>query len=437
MRILLIGSGGREHALAWQLRKNPKVTLLSAPGSTALSELGETKPIAVDDIEGLTALAREMRPDLTVIGPELPLVLGLADSLRSQGLAVFGPSSEAAKIEGSKVFAKDFMIRHNLPTANYAVFYDPAEAKNYIKDASYPIVLKADGLASGKGVFICGNLEKARAALAELAKMEAASRIIVEEYLAGEELSFFVLTDGQTLIPLPSTQDHKAIFDNDRGPNTGGMGAYSPAPLCTPKLEKIIMETIMEPAVAGLAAEGTPFQGLLYAGLMISLSGPKLLEFNARFGDPETQALMPLFKGDLAKTLLAAANGTLHEIDLSWDKRSAVCVVMSSKGYPGPYATGETITGLEEAKAMDDVVVFEAGVTKLPRKVSQGGKDSWVETSLTSGGRVLGVTGCGNSLNQAIDKAYKAVSAIHFEGAHYRSDIGAKAINQGPLYDLE
>jgi phosphoribosylamine--glycine ligase len=329
------------------------------------------------------------------------------------------------------------MIRHNLPTASYAVFYDPSEAKAYIKDTSYPIVLKADGLAQGKGVFVCGNLEKAKAALVELSKMEAANRIIVEEYLAGEELSFFAITDGKTILPLPSSQDHKAIFDNDRGPNTGGMGAYAPAPLCTPKLEKIIMETIMKPTIEGMAAEGVPFQGLLYAGLMISLSGPKLLEFNARFGDPETQALMPLFKGDLAKTLLAAANGTLHEITLDWDNRSAVCVVMSSKGYPGPYATGDVITGLAEAGNMPGVSVFEAGVTKELRKVHQDGGENWIDTNVTSGGRVLGVTGVGDSLHDAIEKAYKAVGVIKYEGAHFRSDIGAKAINQGPLYDPE
>ncbi|MDR1676910.1 MAG: phosphoribosylamine--glycine ligase [Deltaproteobacteria bacterium] len=437
MRILLIGSGGREHALAWQLRKNPKVTLMSAPGNSALAELGEVKQIPVDDIKGLTALAKEMQPDLTVIGPELPLVLGLADSLRNLGLAVFGPSSESAKIEGSKVFAKDFMVRHNIPTASYAVFYDPSEAKNYIKDSSYPIVLKADGLASGKGVFICGNHEKAKAALAELSKMEAASRIIVEEYLGGEEVSFFVITDGQTLIPIPSAQDHKPIFDNDRGPNTGGMGAYSPAPLVTPRLERLVMDTIMRPTVEGLAAEGIPFCGVLYAGLMVSLSGPKVLEFNARFGDPETQALMPLFKGDLAKTLMAAANGTLHEIELEWDNRSSVCVVMSSKGYPGPYTTGEVITGLDQAKAMPEVNVFEAAVNRVPRKVTAGGTESWVETSLTNGGRVLGVTAVADDLGQAIDRAYQAVEVIKFDGAHFRRDIGSKAINQGPLYDLD
>jgi phosphoribosylamine--glycine ligase len=267
--------------------------------------------------------------------------------------------------------------------------------------------------------------------------MESASRFLVEEYLGGEELSFFVITDGQTLLPLPSAQDHKSIFDNDRGPNTGGMGAYAPAPLCTPKLEKLIMDTIMIPAVEGMAAEGTPFQGLLYAGLMISLSGHKLLEFNARFGDPETQALMPLCKGDLAKTLLAAANGTLHEITLDWDSRSSVCVVMSSKGYPGPYSTGEVITGIPEAEAMEDVTVFEAGVTKVPRKVTKDGAETWEESSNTNGGRVLGVTGVGDNIQQAIKTAYDAISVIKFEGAHYRTDIGSKAVNQGPLYDLD
>jgi phosphoribosylamine--glycine ligase len=437
MRILLIGSGGREHALAWQLRKNPKVTLMSAPGSSALADLGEVKPIAVDDIDGLTALARDMQPDLTVIGPELPLVLGLADALRGMGLAVFGPSADAAKIEGSKVFSKDFMIRHNIPTASYAVFYDQSEAKNYIKDTSYPIVLKADGLASGKGVYICGSQDKAKEALAEISKLETSSRIIVEEYLAGEEVSFFVITDGQTLLPLPSAQDHKTIYDNDRGPNTGGMGAYAPAPLVNLRLENIIMETIMRPAVEGLAAEGAPYCGLLYAGLMISLSGPKVLEFNARFGDPEAQALMPLFKGDLTKTLLAAANGTLHEVELEWDNRSSVCVVMSSKGYPGPFTTGHVITGLDEARAKPDVLVFESGVSRVPCKITANNTEKWEETSLTSGGRVLGVTALGDDLSQAIAKTYQAVEDIKFEGAHYRKDIGAKAINRGPLYDNE
>jgi phosphoribosylamine--glycine ligase len=415
--------------LAWALRKNPKVALMSAPGSSALASLGEVKPIAVDDVDGLTNLAKEMQPDLTVIGPELPLALGLTDSLKSLGLSVFGPSAEAAKIEGSKVFAKDFMVRHNLPTASYAVFYDPAEAKHYLKDASYPVVVKADGLASGKGVFVCGHHNQAMAALAEMASMEAASRIIVEEYLAGEEVSYFAITDGSSILPIPSAQDHKTIFDNDRGPNTGGMGAYSPAPLVTPKLEEIIMETIIRPTVEGLAAEGTPYCGLLYAGLMVSLSGPKILEFNARFGDPETQALMPRCKGDLAETLLAAANGVLHEANLAWDERPCVCVVMSSKGYPGPYETGQVITGLDKAEARDGVKVFQAGTTCEPRKIVQDGQEIWSETLQTNGGRVLGVTALGDDLESAVTKAYEAVGDISFEGAHYRRDIGAKALH--------
>jgi phosphoribosylamine--glycine ligase len=434
MRVLLIGSGGREHSLAWQLRKNPKVTLLSAPGSSALAGLGEVKPVRVDDVEGLTALAREMRPDLTIVGPELPLVLGVADAIRELGLPVFGPSAEAARIEGSKVFAKDFMIRHNLPTASYAVFYDPAEARNYLKDASYPAVLKADGLAAGKGVHVCGSYGQAMAALTELAKLESASRVIVEEYLAGEEVSYFAITDGRTVLPIPSAQDHKTVFDNDRGPNTGGMGAYSPAPLVTPQLEEVILETIVRPAVEGMAAEGTPYCGLLYAGLMVSLSGPKLLEFNARFGDPETQALMPRCRGDLAAALLAAANGTLHEVSLDWDRRPCVCVVMSAGGYPGPYETGKPIAGLESAAALPGVTVFEAGVTREPRKAVVDGIETWVETPLTNGGRVLGVTALDDTLEKSIETAYKAVGEIHFEGAHYRGDIGAKAVRPGPLY---
>jgi phosphoribosylamine--glycine ligase len=434
MRVLLIGSGGREHALAWRLRENHKVTLLSAPGSSALASLGEVKPIPVDDIRGLTNLAKEMRPDLTVIGPELPLVLGLADSLRDLGLSVFGPSAEAAQIEGSKVFAKDFMIRHSLPTASYAVFYDPSEARQYLKDTSYPVVIKADGLAAGKGVTVCGSQAQALRALSEMAGMDAANRLIIEEYLAGEEVSYFAITDGKTILPIPSAQDHKTIFDDDRGPNTGGMGAYSPAPLVTPQLEKIILETIIRPAVEGLAAEGSPYRGLLYAGLMVSLSGPKVLEFNARFGDPETQALMPRCRGDLAQVLLAAANGTLHEVSLDWDKRPSVCVVLSSKGYPGPYETGQIITGINEANALEDVTVFEAGVTREPVKSVSGVQEGWEESAITNGGRVLGVTALGDNLPQAVDRAYKAVELIKFNGAHYRKDIAAKALHQGQLY---
>ncbi|MDR2443261.1 MAG: phosphoribosylamine--glycine ligase [Deltaproteobacteria bacterium] len=436
MKILLIGSGGREHALAWRLKQTPGVTIISAPGSSALANLGEVKPVAVDDIKALTSLAKDLKPDLTVIGPELPLVLGLADSIRALGLPVFGPSIDAARIEGSKVFAKDFMVRHNLPTASYAVFYDPIEAKQYLKDSSYPVVIKADGLASGKGVFICGKLSSALDALTELSSMEAASRIIVEEYLAGEEVSFFALTDGTDILPLATAQDHKAVFDGDRGPNTGGMGAYSPAPLVNDSMEKLIIDTIIKPTVDGLRVEGSPFAGLLYAGLMITLSGPKILEFNARFGDPETQALMPRLKGDLAQALLCAATGRLKEASLSWDNRFASCVIMCAEGYPGNYRRGDIIEGLEAAVSQENVTIFESGVTREPRKTMVNGAEKWVETAITNGGRVLGVAGLGDDLETALKNTYETVDKISWPGVHFRRDIGSKALHPGPLYPM-
>jgi phosphoribosylamine--glycine ligase len=421
LKILLIGSGGREHALAWQLAKNPENRITSAPGSPALAALGDTRPVRADDLDGIKALALELKPDLTLIGPELPLVLGLADILRAEGLAVFGPSKLAAKIEGSKVFAKDFMIRHNLPTAGYSVFYDRQEALGYLGEISYPAVLKADGLAAGKGVVICGSQNAAVNALKSLAATEAGKRIIVEEFLAGEELSFFAITDGKTILPLPSAQDHKSVYDGDRGPNTGGMGAYAPAPMTTPGLHRIIMENIMIPAVEGLAVEGSPFCGLLYAGLMVSLSGPRLLEFNARFGDPETQALMPLIESDLAGLLMAAATGDLAGRTVRTSGKTAACVVMCAEGYPGPYRQGDPIEGLDKAGARPDTVVFEAGTAR------SGGK------AVTAGGRVLGVTSTGDTLKAAVEKAYLACGDISFKGAHFRRDIGAKACRMNLL----
>jgi phosphoribosylamine--glycine ligase len=415
MKILLIGSGGREHAIAWRLSKNPATRLVSAPGSPALAGQGEIRPVAVDDLAGLKALALEIKPDLTFIGPELPLVLGLADILRAEGLAVFGPSKEAARLEGSKVFAKDFMVRHGLPTASYGVFYDQDEAKEYLSRTTFPMVLKADGLAAGKGVVICGNQTSAMNALASLAATEAGKRIIIEDYLAGEELSFFAVTDGKTILPLPSAQDHKAIYDGDRGPNTGGMGAYAPAPMMNRQLHDIVMRDIMVPAVEGMAVEGTPFCGLLYAGLMVSMAGPKLLEFNARFGDPETQALMPLIESDLSEILLAAATGDLAGKSIKLSPDTSACVVMSAEGYPGPYRRGDPIEGLDKASARPDTVVFEAGVG------SSNGKP------VTNGGRVLGVTSTGKDLKEALDRAYLACGDISFKGAYCRRDIGAKA----------
>lgn len=422
---LLIGSGGREHALAWRLAQDKGASVVSAPGSPALGRLGEIRPIALDDTEGLVALARDLRPDLVLVGPELPLVLGLPDRLRDLGLPVFGPSKAAARIEGSKVFAKDFMIRHNLPTASYAVFYDAKEAKGYLRDSSYPVVLKADGLAAGKGVIVCGNNAAAMAALDALMGEDHGKSVIVEEYLAGEEISFFAITDGENIITLPAAQDHKTVNDGDRGPNTGGMGAYSPPPVATRTLVKLVEEGILLPAVEGLRVEGAPFVGLLYAGLMITLNGPKLLEFNARFGDPETQALMPLLKGDFGETLLAAATGKLKGKTMEWSGDSSVCVVMSSEGYPGPYRQGDPITGIDKANARDQVQVFEAGV---------GVRDG---IPITKGGRVLGVTATGKTLRDAIDRAYLAVSDISFEGAHYRKDIGEKAFRKTPFHPDE
>ncbi|MDR1870569.1 MAG: phosphoribosylamine--glycine ligase [Deltaproteobacteria bacterium] len=429
MKILLIGQGGREHALAWRLKQNPRVKLISAPGSSALASLGEVEPVAVDNISALVSLANRVQPDLTVIGPELPLVMGLADQLRSLGLAVFGPSARAAQIEGSKVFAKDFMVRHNLPTASYAVFYDLEEAQQYLEAASYPLVLKADGLAQGKGVVICGKLEAALKGIHDIARLGKGQRILVEEYLAGEEVSFFALTDGKAIKPLLSAQDHKTIYDNDCGPNTGGMGAYSPAPLVNKRLEEMILETIIQPVVSGLATEGCPYSGLLYAGLMVTLSGPKVLEFNARFGDPETQALLPLLKTDLAETLLAVAESRLKDVNLEWENKSAATVVMSAEGYPGPYREDDLITGLDEARKRPDTLVFESGVLKR--------QEGATPTYHTKGGRVLAVTALGADLQDAVNRAYEAVGDISWPGAHYRKDIGGKALHQSLLYNCD
>ncbi|MDR2350092.1 MAG: phosphoribosylamine--glycine ligase [Deltaproteobacteria bacterium] len=421
MKILLVGSGGREHALGWKLKQNPETVLHSAPGSPALKRLGEIHPVGVDNLEGLRDLARTLDPDLVIIGPELPLVMGLADILREEKFNVFGPSRDAARLEGSKVFAKDFMVRHGLPTANYAVFYDESEAKSYLDKTSYPAVLKADGLAGGKGVIVCGGRAAAMNALDTLRATGAGKRIIVEEFLAGEEISFLAVTDGKTVLPLPSSQDHKTISDGDKGPNTGGMGAYSPAPLANDFLKNHVMETIMKPAIEGMAAEGNPFVGVLYAGLMVTLAGPRLLEFNARFGDPETQAILPLIESDLAETLLAAASKTLPDRELAISPKSCVCVVMSSEGYPGPHRLDDPITGLDAANALPDTVVFEAGVAE---------RDG---IPVTAGGRVLGVTATGATLKDAVDRAYEAAKLVDFKGAHYRRDIAAKAFKVNPL----
>jgi phosphoribosylamine--glycine ligase len=421
MKLLVVGSGGREHALAWKLTQSEKVKkLFTAPGNAGTSLHGENVPIKADDIEGLKDFALKQGIDLTVVGPELPLTLGIVDVFTSAGMKIFGPSRGAAEIEGSKGFSKDLMERYGIPTAKYKRFDDSGDARAYVQGHPTPLVIKADGLASGKGVLICRTVEEAFLAIYLIMDKktfgEAGKRVVVEEYLSGEEASFLAVTDGETVLPLAPAQDHKAIYDGDRGPNTGGMGAYSPAPLVTRDLEEEIMKTIMVPAVKAMEEEGRPYKGVLYAGLMIEDGKPKVLEFNCRFGDPETQPILMRLQNDLLPVLLSSIEGGLHELTLDWGGKAAVCVVMASEGYPDQYEAGKVIKGLEEADEMEGVVVFHAGTAK------KGG------SIVTSGGRVLGVTGVGPGIKQAQEKAYGAVERISWDGAYYRKDIGAKAL---------
>ena len=421
MKVLIVGGGGREHALAWKLSQSKRVTkLFIAPGNPGTAMHGENVAIAAEDIEGLKAFALREKIDFTVVGPELPLTLGITDAFAASNLLVFGPSKAAAELEGSKAFSKELMLRHNIPTAFYKKFEDAAEAGEYIKAHKAPMVVKADGLAAGKGVVICQSAQEALEAvdliMTEKAFGSAGKKIIIEEFLTGEEASFLAITDGKTVLPLAPAQDHKAIFDGDRGPNTGGMGAYSPAPVITPELEREVMERVMLPAVRGMEKEGRPYKGILYAGLMITEAGPKVLEFNCRFGDPETQPILVRLGSDLLEALLAAARGNLDEVSLEWKKEAAVCVVMAAKGYPGEYLKGSEIKGLPEAALLPDTVVFHAGTRERDGKV------------VTSGGRVLGVTALGADIKTAIENAYRAVALISWEGAQYRTDIGKKAL---------
>jgi len=421
MKVLLVGSGGREHALAWKLAASPSVTkLYIAPGNPGTAALGENCIIPAEDIAGLKAFALENAIDLTVVGPEVPLTLGIVDAFEAEGLKIFGPSKLASEIESSKVFAKSIMKRNKIPTGYSKTFDDITEAVDYVDTHSPPYVIKADGLAAGKGVIICHTIEDALNAVNLIMRKKAfgvaGKRIIIEEFLIGEEASFLALTDGVTVLPLAPAQDHKAVFDNDTGPNTGGMGAYSPAPVITPELETEIMETVMKPAVAAMTGEGRPYKGVLYAGIMICGGRPKVLEFNARFGDPETQPMMMRLESDLAELLLATVEGRLDKVNIKWSPKAAVCVVMTSKGYPGEYPISKEISGLDRAAALKDTVVFHAGTSLRDGRI------------LTSGGRVLGVTALGSDIKNAIANAYEAVGVISFEGAHYRKDIGAKAV---------
>ncbi len=421
MKILVIGGGGREHALVWKIAKSPLVSqIFCAPGNPGTARHATNLPIKVDEIDKLLGFAKSEGIDLAVVGPELPLSLGIVDLFREYGIKIFGPTRFAARIESSKAFSKDLMHKYGIPTAAYGVFTDIDAAEAFILKTGAPIVVKADGLAAGKGVIIAGTEQEALAAVKEMLSGntfgEAGSRVVIEEFLTGEEASFLVVTDGRNLIPLASAQDHKAIFDGDLGPNTGGMGAYSPAPAVTEEIHQKAMEQVVQRAVVGMAAEGCPYQGVLYAGLMIKDGEVKTLEFNARFGDPECQPLLMRMKSDLVPVLAAVAEGDISGQTIEWDEKAAVCVVMAAEGYPGEYPKGDIITGIEAAEQLQDVTVFHAGTAE------KNGH------TVTAGGRVLGVTGLGNSVAAAIEQAYQGVEKIAWRGMQFRHDIGKKAL---------
>jgi len=421
MKILLVGNGGREHALAWRLAQSPSAPKLYATRPNAgLARLAESVDLGVEQVEELVTWAGEQGIDLTVVGPELPLTLGIVDRFQQAGLQIWGPSQAAARLEGSKAFAKDVMTRAGVPTAAYGAFSDLEEAKSWVRAFGRPVVVKADGLAAGKGVILCQTAEEAESALDSMltdgAFGDAGSRVVVEELLLGEEASYIALCDGLHVLPLASSQDHKRVGEGDTGPNTGGMGAYSPAPVVDAELEQQIIDEVMMPTLRTMADMGAPFVGFLYAGIMVTAEGPKVLEFNVRMGDPETQPLMMRLNSDLIEVLQTGLAGNLDEVVLDWDPRSALTVVMCSEGYPASSRKGDVIEGLAEADAVTDAHVFVAGAQLEGSEV------------LTSGGRVLGVTGLGATLQDAAGKAYEAVEHISWPGAHYRSDIGWRAL---------
>lgn len=426
MKILVIGSGGREHALVWKISQSPLVKkIYCAPGNAGISDpelvsVAENVNIESTDITGLVEFAIKNSMDLTVVGPELPLTLGIVNEFEKKGLKIFGPSKEAAEIEGSKVFAKYMMKKYKIPTAKYESFDSPDKAKDYISKIGVPVVIKADGLAAGKGVIICNSIDEAVEAvdsiMVEKVFGTAGNNVIIEEYLKGEEVSFMVFSDGEDMLPIASAQDHKQIYDGDRGPNTGGMGAYSPAPVITDKMSKEIIDTVIKPLISGMKKEGKIYKGILYAGLMIVNGSPFVLEFNCRFGDPETQPILMRMKSDIVPVMMSVVEGRLKGKEIQWTDEPSVCVVMAAGGYPDKYEKGREIKGLDEAKKVENLVVFHAGTSKINDKV------------VTNGGRVLGVTSLGTNFEDAINRAYKGVSLIKWDGAYYRRDIGRKAI---------
>ncbi|MDH7497509.1 MAG: phosphoribosylamine--glycine ligase [Syntrophomonadaceae bacterium] len=423
--VLVVGQGGREHTLAWKLASSPEVErLFAAPGNAGIAEVAQCVPIAAHDVEGLRRFARDNAVDLTVVGPEAPLIAGLVDALEADGLLAFGPSARAARLEGSKVFSKQLMRAYGVPTADFAVFdrLEPAAAyvREHMEVQGKSLVVKADGLAAGKGVVVAHSSAEALDALQEMMVRrvfgDAGVRVVLEECLVGEEVSVFALVDGERVVPLAAAQDHKRVFDMDQGPNTGGMGAYSPAPVYTPELQQRVLEEILQPTAAAMVREGCPYRGVLYAGLMVTAEGPKVLEFNARFGDPETQVVIPLMSSDLFEALYAVAGGRLHEVQVSFLDAAAVCVVLASQGYPGEYRRGLPIEGLRDLS--DDILVFHAGTR-------------WQDSQLvTDGGRVLGVVSRAATIRQAVERVYAEIPKIRFEGMHYRRDIARRALER-------
>ncbi len=420
MKILVIGSGGREHALVWKIAQSKEVKkIFCAPGNAGISEQAECAAIDASNIKGLLKFAHDKRIDLTVVGPEVPLAMGIVDAFKDEGLKIFGPSRKAAEIESSKIFAKYLMEKYHIPTARYESFAVFDKAEDYVKSISMPIVVKADGLAAGKGAVVCFSREEALQALTKMMVKrifgEAGGKVVIEEFLSGEEVSVLAFTDGTTILPLIPAQDHKPILDGDKGPNTGGMGAYAPAVFVDDNILRDIQKNILQPAVRGMALEERPYRGVLYAGLIMTKHGPKVIEFNCRFGDPETQVILPLMKSDLLPLLFGCADGNLKNLSVEITHQFAVCVIMASGGYPEKYENGKKIIGLKSHFG-SDIINFHAGT-----KFSNG-------DYVTNGGRVFGITAVGDSIKQAINKAYAAVGKIAFDGAYYRKDIGYKAL---------
>ncbi len=419
MKILVVGSGGREHAILWKLKQSPRVKkLYCAPGNGGISEIAECVPIGVHDIKGMVNFAKEQKMDMVVVAPDDPLAAGMVDALEEAGLRAFGPRKNAAILEASKVFSKDLMKKYKIPSAAYETFDDSIKAKAYVEGAQFPLVVKADGLALGKGVLICTTVDEALSAISSIMEDKkfgsAGQRVVIEEFMTGPEVSVLAFTDGKTLIPMVSSQDHKRAFDGDRGLNTGGMGTFSPSRVYTEKLQSECMESIFIPTMEAMNLEGRPFKGILFFGLMLTPQGPKVLEYNARFGDPETQVVLPRLENDLVEIFDAIIDEKLDKIKMSWKQNAAVCVVMASGGYPENYAKGYEIQGLETAENKPDVIVFHAGT----KKEGTG--------FFTNGGRVLGITAMAEDIDRAREKAYMAISGIHFKDAHFRRDIGIK-----------